>query len=61
MGYDPLAVKLYKGENMPKRRSFAEPTRTDHLFVSHFGTEISNIKVKATDRFGNIFEKTVSA
>lgn len=60
MGYDPLAVKLYKGENMPKRRSFAEPTRTDHLFVSHFGVAVRSVKIKVTDRFGNKFEKAAS-
>ncbi|MRX48581.1 calcineurin-like phosphoesterase C-terminal domain-containing protein [Pedobacter puniceum] len=59
-GFDPLSVKLYKGDQLPKPRSFAEPRRTEHLFMAHINPEVRNIKVQATDRFGNKYEeKTV--
>jgi hypothetical protein len=55
-GFDPTAVSLYKGDKLPAKRPFAEPSRTDHLFVAHFKPGVKNIKVVATDRFGNKYE-----
>lgn len=55
-GFDPLAVKLYKGDKLPNPRPFVEPIATDHLFMAHFGPEVKNVKVVATDRFGEKFE-----
>ncbi|MBE7179419.1 MAG: calcineurin-like phosphoesterase C-terminal domain-containing protein, partial [Mucilaginibacter polytrichastri] len=51
-GYDPQAVKLYKGEDMPKKRPFAEPSETDHLFMAHFDPKVKKVQVIVTDRFG---------
>ncbi|MFB9863606.1 calcineurin-like phosphoesterase C-terminal domain-containing protein [Rufibacter immobilis] len=59
-GYDPEAVRTMKGDKLPARRAFAEPARTEHLFMGHFGPEVKQVKVVATDRFGNQFE-TVAA
>lgn len=59
-GYDPLAVKLYKGKNMPSGRSFPEPKLNKHMFVAQFGPEISHVRVVATDRFGEKFETSAS-
>jgi hypothetical protein len=56
-GLDPTATALYQGESLPTRRPFAEPTRTDHLFVGHFKPEVKKIRVVATDRFGRKYEK----
>jgi len=50
-GMDPTAVALYLGEKMPAKRPFAEPSRTDHLFIAHFKPEVKKIKIVATDRF----------
>jgi hypothetical protein len=61
MGFDPLAVRLYKGDKMPAKRSFAEPSRTEHLFMAHFNPEVKKVKVVATDRFGNQYEQEVNA
>ena len=55
-GYDPLSVTLYKGDELPKSRSFAEPTKNEHIFLAHCGPEVKNVKVVATDRFGEKFE-----
>lgn len=55
-GFDPLTVKLYKGDKLPQGRTFAEPKRTDHLFMAHVNPEINNIKIKVTDRFGKVYQ-----
>jgi hypothetical protein len=57
-GFDPLAVALYKGEELPKGRKFVEPNSTEHLFMAHFEPTVKTIKVVATDRFGNKYEAT---
>jgi predicted phosphodiesterase len=60
-GYDPMAIKLYKGPDLPKPRGFAEPRETKHLFVAHFGTNVKQVKVVATDRFGVKYESVTNA
>lgn len=52
-GFDPLAVKLYLGNQLPLGRTFAEPQKVDHLFTAHFGPSVKKVSVLATDRFGN--------
>jgi hypothetical protein len=59
-GYDPQSVRLYKGDKLPAKRSFAEPERTGHLFIAHFNPAIKKVKVVATDRFGNKYEQKVN-
>ena len=54
-GFDPLAVKLYKGDKLPQGRTFPEPRMTDHLFIAHFKPSVKTVKVIATDRFGEKF------
>lgn len=59
-GFDPLAVKLYQGKELPKaRRGWIEPGRTDHLFMAH-SQKGKQIKIKVTDRFGNQFVESHS-
>lgn len=60
-GFDPMSVTLYQGDQLPKGRTFAEPVRTDHLFMAHFKPAVQTLKVVATDRFGNRYEQTVPA
>ena len=60
-GFDPQAVRLFKGPKLPVKRSFAEPSRTDHLFMAHFSPEVKTIRVVAVDRFGNKYEQQLSA
>jgi hypothetical protein len=52
IGYDPLSVKLYKGDQLPAGRHFPEPKENDHMFVARFAPSVKNVKVVATDRFG---------
>ena len=56
IGFDPEAVRLYLGDKLPASRPFAEPSRTDHLFMAHCDPNIKSIKVVATDRFGKTYE-----
>ena len=60
-GYDPLSVELYKGDQLPLRRKFPEPRKTEHIFVAHFSPLVKKIKVVVTDRFGNIYTEEVDA
>lgn len=55
-GYDPQTVRLYKGDKLPSSRSWVEPKRTEHLFMAHIDPGITSIKIKVTDRFGNVYE-----
>jgi hypothetical protein len=59
-GFDPLTVQLYQGDQLPAKRSFAEPKKTDHLFIAHVDAGVKKIKVIATDRFGDKYEKEMS-
>jgi hypothetical protein len=54
---DPLAVELYAGPEMPVKHKFVEPTLADHLFFAKPSANAQTIRVKATDRFGNVYEE----
>ncbi|MEJ5993825.1 calcineurin-like phosphoesterase family protein [Pedobacter sp. Du54] len=56
IGFDPEAVRLYKGDKLPLGRTFPEPSRTDHLFMVHCDPSVSSVKVVVTDRFGEKYE-----
>jgi hypothetical protein len=43
--YDPIALKLYKGKDIPASRGFTEPKLNMHMFASQFGLEINNLKL----------------
>lgn len=57
---DPLAVELYSGSEMPVKHKFVEPTLADHLFFVKPSAGAKEIMVKATDRFGNVYEEKLS-
>jgi hypothetical protein len=54
--FDPLAVRLYKGDQLPAGRAFVEPRRTEHIFKAKIPAAARQIKIMATDRFGNNYE-----
>jgi len=60
IGYDPEAVRLYKGDKLPVGRTFPEPRLTDHIFTTYIATAVRKIKFVATDRFGETFSKELS-
>lgn len=57
-GFDPLAVATLKGPTLPAGRTFAEPKKTDHLFLHTLPSGYKKVRVRAKDRFGNKFEAT---
>jgi len=60
-GSDPQAVKLNAKGKPAKGRAFTKPTQTEHLFMAHFKPEVKQVKVIATDRFGNKYTQEISA
>lgn len=59
VAYDPWAVELYAGPLLPKKHKFVEPTLNDHMFFAKPSPDAKKITVKATDRFGNVYEETI--
>jgi len=57
--FDPLAVALYKGDQLPRTRPFVEPHKTDHIFKARVAATVGEIKILATDRFGNKYETII--
>jgi len=55
-GLDPVATALYLGDKLPAGRTFPEPRETKHLFVAKLNGG-KKIKVVATDRFGDKYER----
>lgn len=60
VAYDPWAVELYAGPQLPKKHKFVEPTLNDHLFFAKPSANAKQVSVKATDRFGNVYEETIA-
>jgi hypothetical protein len=61
IGFDPLSVALYKGDQLPAGRHFPEPKQTNHLFTAKVDPSVKKIKVVATDRFGERFFAEIEA
>ncbi|MDT3403838.1 calcineurin-like phosphoesterase family protein [Mucilaginibacter terrae] len=59
-GLDPVATRLYLGDKLPAGRTFPEPRETKHLFVAKMKGG-KKIKVVATDRFGDKYEREMEA
>lgn len=58
-GPDPLAVKLYDGQEKPEKHKWVEPSVTDHLFFIKPEKADAKIIVEAFDGFGNVFNSEV--
>jgi hypothetical protein len=59
MGLDPLAVELHAGPQLPVKHKWVDPTLTDHLFECVPGPGAKEVTVRATDRFGRVYEEKV--
>lgn len=57
-GFDPVAYKNLLGPDLPKPRGFAEPKKTKHLFKANIPATAKEVKVIATDRFGQQYSST---
>lgn len=60
VAYDPWAAELYFGPQFPKKHKWVEPTLNDHMFFAKPSAGVQKITVRATDRFGNVYEDTIS-
>lgn len=60
MGLDPLSVQLHLGPQLPAKHKWVDPTVTDHLFFAKPSANARQIKVEATDRFGNVYAETLA-
>lgn len=56
--YDPLSVTLYKGDQLPKSRTFVEPHKTNHIFKTMIPKSSKEAMITVTDRFGNKYQMT---
>lgn len=54
-GFDPLSVRLHKGEHKPAGRGWVDPYPTEHLFYAKPSPSVRRVTVEATDRFGRIY------
>jgi hypothetical protein len=59
VAFDPWATELYAGPELPKKHKFVEPTLNDHMFFTKPSANAKQITVKATDRFGVVYEETI--
>lgn len=59
VAYDPLAVELYSGPELPKKHKFVEPTLADHLFFAKPSAAAKEIEVRVTDRFDKVYSKKI--
>lgn len=55
--YDPWTIELYKGDQLPKKHKWVDPTLTDHLFFAKPSAGAKKITVTATDRFGKKYSQ----
>ncbi len=60
LGLDPLAVEQQTGPERPARRQWVEPTRTEHLFYAAPGAETREVRIEATDPWGNRYTETIT-
>ena len=59
-GKDPLAQKLYDGENKPEKHTWVSAWNTSHLYHAKPSSNASTVAVEATDRWGNSYRQTVA-
>ncbi|QJD95229.1 metallophosphoesterase [Mucilaginibacter robiniae] len=57
--FDPWALELYEGPELPKKHKFVDPTLTDHLFFATPSAGAKKVKVTATDRFGKNYSQEI--
>ncbi|WP_207426602.1 calcineurin-like phosphoesterase family protein [Pedobacter sp. SYSU D00535] len=58
--HDPWALETLLGKSLPATRGWAEPNLTDHIFFMKPAADVKNIRVTATDPFGNTYGETLA-
>jgi hypothetical protein len=54
LGLDPLAVKLFAGEQLPAKHKWVDPVNNDHVFYAKASVAAKDIVVEATDKWGRV-------
>lgn len=60
IGFDPLAVKLFEGNDKPTKHKWVDPTKTNHLFKLSGIKPGNNILIEYIDVFGRICTETIN-
>ena len=55
VGVDPMARRLYEGEEQTDKHTWVEPQPTAHLYYAPSPSNANRIRVEATDRFGRTY------
>lgn len=55
-GLDPMAVKLHRGPDLPARRPWVDPIRTNHLFFAAASPTARSWRVEAVDGVGRRYQ-----
>jgi C terminal of Calcineurin-like phosphoesterase/N terminal of Calcineurin-like phosphoesterase len=55
IGLDPLSVKAHTGPTLPPRRTWVEPSQTEHMFYAATSAGARDVKVEVTDRWGRVY------
>ncbi len=58
-GSDPLSTELHAGAELPQRRPWVDPVQVDHLFYAPVSAQTREVRVEATDRFGQTYTGSV--
>lgn len=59
VGTDPLAEELYRGDDVPEKRTWIDPIPTGHLYYAPVSDDASTVRVEATDPFGRTYTETL--
>jgi hypothetical protein len=59
-GLDPRAVLEQRGPDLPARRKWVEPARTEHLFHAPVSPGTRDVTVEATDPWGRVYRETLA-
>jgi hypothetical protein len=60
VSFDPWAVDLSAGPELPKKHKFVEPALADHLFYATPSKDAKTVIVNVTDRFGKTYTEQLT-
>ena len=59
LGKNSLAEELYKGNEIPEKHRWVEPTNMDHIFIGKPSNGAKVITVIAEDRWGSKYYEEI--
>lgn len=61
LGLDPLAVEQQAGPDKPPRRTWVQPTVTEHLYYATVSPSARELRVEAIDPWGRVYTEALAA